>query len=277
MQSNDLIQTLLEYASRFGMNVLGAVAILVLGFWGIRLLKRPLAKALSSTQLDPTIVQFLASIIGYALLAFVVIASLSRLGIQTSSFVALIGAAGLAVGLALEGSLANFAAGILLAFFRPLRVGDFVDAADSEGVVEKITIFHTTIKTLDNETIVLPNSEVTSGKITNYSGEPYVRIEVPLVVGHDADFATVVALLHDVPSRCKRVLAEPPAEVQVTDLSGEWLGLQLEVSVEPLQREDAGFEVAEQIKRAFDKAGIEPPRRQVKMSMDSRVLPTALE
>lgn len=267
MQFEAVLQSIMDLVTRFGFRALGSIAIVLLGFWVIRLAKKPLRVAFSKSGLDETIVQFLVSLIGYALLAFVVIAALGNLGVQTTSFVAVFGAAGLAIGLALEGSLANFAAGILIAFFRPIRLGDFVEAADSEGVVDKITIFHTTIKTLDNETIIVPNSDITSGKVVNYSAEEFVRIEVPIAIGHDVDFAQVRALLEQVPAQCKRVLAEPPAEVQITDLSGDLVQLQLEVSVEPMQREDAGFEVAEKMKQALDEAGIRRPRRALDVQM----------
>ncbi len=267
-QGMNALNQVVELVSRFGLRFLGSLAILMIGAWVVRLIKKPLRRLLGNSKLDSTIVEFLVSVAGYALLAFVVVAAFNNLGVATGSFVAVLGAAGLAFGLAMEGSLANFAAGVMLAVFRPFSLGDFIEAADTEGVVENITIVHATVVTLDNETVIIPNSELTSGKIVNYSTKPYSRIEIPLILDHDADFAAAYQLLERVPSGCRRILAEPPAEVQVTRLTAEGIEMQLEVSVEAIDREDAGFEVAEAIERHFDEAGIRPPRRHLDVRMN---------
>ncbi len=263
-----------ELISRFGVRFIGSLAILLIGSWMVRLIKRPLRGMMGRSQLDATIVEFLVSAVGYGLLAFVGVAALNNLGVATSSFVAVLGAAGLALGLAMEGSLANFAAGVMIAVFRPFGLGDVIEAADTEGIVEKITIAHTTVVTLDNESVMIPNAELTSGKVVNYSAKPYTRIEVPLVLAHDADFATAYQLMERVSMGCRRVLAEPAAEVQVTGLTADGIEMQVEVSVEAQDREDAGFEVAEAIKRSFDRHGIQPPRRFVDIRKNESTSPS---
>ena len=266
---DSVLQQVVELVGRFGLSALGSIAILLVGSWAVRLIKRPLFRVLERSKLDDAIAHFLTSLVGYALLAFVVIAALSNLGVATGSFVAVLGAAGLAIGLAMEGSLGNLAAGILIATFRPFSAGDLIEAADHEGIVEKITIFNTTMVTLDNETVIVPNAELTSASLINYSAREFVRVEVPAVVGHEASIGKVRQVLEAVPPRCSRVLDEPVAEVQVTELTEAGVRVQLEVSVLPKDREDAVFEVAEAIKRAFEDADIRAPRQRLDIRMES--------
>ncbi|MEM1268942.1 MAG: mechanosensitive ion channel domain-containing protein [Bacteroidota bacterium] len=260
--SPDTLVSIFDRLLELGERLLTAGAIIIIGLWLAKLAVRLVKRSFTKANLDATLSSFLESLIYYGLVVFVIIAALNRLGVQTASFVAVLGAVGLAIGLATEGSLSNFAAGALIALFHPFRVGDFVEIADSEGHVEKIQIFNTVIRTLDNETVIIPNSEVTGGKIVNYSAKPYVRAEVPLLIGHDADFATVEALLFEAASASKRVLAEPAAEVQITDFTENGLRLQVEVTTLPGDREDVVFEVAGEIKRRLDAAGIRVPQRR---------------
>ncbi len=263
----------LESATGFGLNLIAALAILVVGLYISKLIGRIARRALERSKLDDTVTHFLSNLVSYALIVFVVIAALSRLGVQTSQFVAVLGAAGLAIGLAMEGSLSNFAAGVLIAVFRPFGIGDWVEAADAEGQVTNISIFYTTLLTLDNETIVIPNSEVTAGKVTNFSAGNFVRVEIPFVVGHEAEWSAVREIAMSVPRHCPRVIAEPPPEVQIIELAEAGVRAQVEVTTEAKDREDVMFEVSEVLKAGFDARAVRMPHRQLDVRVQEGRLP----
>ena len=157
-----------EIIAMYGLNVLAAAAIFIAGKFVATVIRKLLRKIMQKREVDTTLIGFVSSIVYAAILAFVVIAALSKLGIQTASFVAVLGAAGLAIGLALQGSLSNFSSGVLMIIFKPFKGGDFVDAGGCSGIVEEIGIFTTSIKTVDNKLIIVPNSKVMSDSITNY-------------------------------------------------------------------------------------------------------------
>ena len=183
-------EELISYATAAAVQIAGAAVILLLGMWLVKRLRKPIVTGLQRTRMDDTVTGFLADLATYAMYAVVVVGALSNLGIETTSFVALLGAAGFAVGLAMEGTLGNLASGVLIAVFRPFGVGDVIECADASGKVIDISIVATTLITLDNETIIVPNGEATSGVIVNYSREPYTRVEVPFKVGHAAASTT---------------------------------------------------------------------------------------
>src|SRR5699024_10018955 len=171
------------------INIVGAIVILFIGFWAAKLAKRLFRKSLRRHKVDETLIGFAANI-GYALLmAFVIIAALAQLGVQTATFVAIIAAAGLAVGLALQGSLSNFAAGVMIIGFRYLSIGDYVEAGGTSGIVDEIHIFHTQLKTPDNRFVYVPNRLITSGTITNYSKLDTRRLDLVISVGYGSDVA----------------------------------------------------------------------------------------
>ena len=155
-----------EYLIQYGMNLVAAVVIFIIGKWAARLVSRLIENALIKSKVEKTLASFAKNIIYSAILAFVVIAALNKLGVETSSFIAIIGAAGLAVGLALQGSLSNFAAGVLMVIFQHFKIGDFIEAGGAEGTVSEIHIFHTIIMTKDNKKVIVPNAKITGDKIT---------------------------------------------------------------------------------------------------------------
>ena len=185
----------------WGLKVIAALAIFIIGRWIAMMVRRGLRSMMKKSGADPIIIGFVASIAYIALLAFVVIAALGQLGIQTTSFIAILGAAGLAVGLALQGSLANFAAGFLMIIFRPFKVGDFIEGAGVAGVVEAIQIFTTTLKTGDNKTIIIPNAKLAGDNITNYSAKDTRRVDMTVGVAYDADLSKVKDVLNDIISK----------------------------------------------------------------------------
>jgi len=206
-------------ATDWGIKALAALAIFIIGRWVAKAIRRGLQRMMEKGGADPIIIGFVSSIAYVALLAFVVIAALGQLGIQTTSFIAILGAAGLAVGLALQGSLANFAAGFLMIIFRPFKVGDFVEAAGVAGVVKEIQIFTTTLKTGDNKTIIVPNAKISGDNIINYSAEENRRVDMTVGVAYDADLSKVKEVLNDIISKDARILSDPEPLVVVGELA----------------------------------------------------------
>lgn len=200
------------------LNIIGAVIILIIGIWIAKLVRHLFKKALRKRNVDATLVGFAANI-GYALLmAFVIIAALAQLGVQTATFIAIIAAAGLAVGLALQGSLSNFAAGVMIVGFRYLRIGDYVEAGGTSGTVDDVHIFHTQLLTPDNRLVIVPNRLITSAVITNYSKMDTRRVDLTISVNYGTDLPRAKALLEEILNADERVLKEPEYTVAVGDL-----------------------------------------------------------
>ena len=176
-----------ELVAIYGFNVVAALLILVVGRWAAQIVRKLIQNVLAKTKVDSTLISFVASLSYVAMMAFVILAALGKLGIQTTSFIAVLGAAGLAVGLALQGSLSNFAAGVLMIVFKPFKVGDFIEAGGASGSVEKIEIFTTTLKSPDNKIIIIPNSKVGGGNIVNYTSEPTRLVDIQLAFNYRDD------------------------------------------------------------------------------------------
>lgn len=270
MDFTTILESIQTTFAEFGFGLLSAVAIAVIGFWIVKKIASFAGKAFDRMDLDPTLNKFFSSLIYWLMAGFVIIAALGALGINTGAFMAVLGAAGLAIGLAMEGSLSNFAAGVLIILFRPFKVGDYIEVDENGGKVERIQLFHTTLVTYDNETIIIPNSEITGNVITNYSTKDWVRVEIPLTVSHGADFNKVKSIMMDIATRSGRALNDPPAEVQVTEITENGLKMQLEVTVHPIDREDVIFEVSDMIKTRFDEEKIEMPHRYLDIKLHNQ-------
>jgi small conductance mechanosensitive channel len=246
-------------ATDWGIKVIAALAIFIIGRWVAMAIRRGLQRMMGKANVDPIIIGFVGSISYIALLAFVVIAALGQLGIQTTSFIAILGAAGLAVGLALQGSLANFAAGFLMIIFRPFKVGDFVEAAGVAGVVKEIQIFTTTLKTGDNKTIIIPNAKISGDNIINYSAEENRRVDMTVGVAYDADLSKVRDVLNDIISKDERILSEPAPLVVVGELADSSVNFIVRVWTKSGDYWGVKFDATETIKNRFDAAGIGIP------------------
>lgn len=245
--------------TNFVINLVAAAAIFVIGRWVVRLVHGLSLKAMQRGKVDPLLVKFLGNILYALLMIFVVLAAISQVGIQTTSLIAVIGAAGLAVGLALQGSLANFAAGVLVIIFRPYKIGDYVEAGGVAGVIDDVQIFTTELKTADNRKIIVPNGQMMSGAITNYSSHATRRVDLVVGVGYEDDIDTVRRVLQGVVADDPRVLEDPAPNIRMSamgDSSVSWI-------VRPwVKAEDywnVHWEMTEEIKRRFDAEGISIP------------------
>ena len=259
MDTQEVVDFVAEQGAAFGMNIIAAIAIFFIGRWVVGLIQRVLIKGLERAKLEPILVRFLSNIVYVVLIVFVVLAAIAQLGVQTTSLIAVLGAAGLAVGLALQGSLANFAAGVLIIIFRPYKIGDYIEGGGVAGTIEEVQIFTTILKTPDNRRVIVPNGQMMSGVITNYSSHPIRRVDLTASVSYDADSDHVRRVLKDILDNDERVLAEPAYNIRMMnhgDSSIDWI---VRPWVNTADYWDAYWGLTEQIKRRFDEEGIVIP------------------
>lgn len=252
----------------YGMNILFAIATLIIGLITARIVAGGFSKVLTKRKLDSTIVDFVSNMVRYAIVAFVIIAALSKIGVETTSFVAILGAAGLAIGLALQGSLSNFASGVLIIALRPFKAGEYIEAAGTAGVVESVQIFSTTLTTADNKYVVVPNSSILSGNIINYSRKPTRRIDLVIGVSYSADLAKTKAVLEAVLAANSKVLPTPAPQVAVAELADSSVNLVVRPWVNGGDYWPVRFELMEAIKNGLDEAGIDIPFPQIDIHTD---------
>ena len=253
------IQALITQAIPLVGNVLLSIVILVVGSRIARFVRGLILKSTNLSNLDSALSKFLASFAYYAILAFLVMAVLGRFGIETTSFVALIGAMGLAVGLAFEGALSNFAAGILLIVFRPFTEGDWVEVADTMGLVQDIEIVTTKLITFENEAVIIPNSEITGGTIKNFSDKPYIEHEMEFFVDYQSDIAQAVEIIQNVLDTSEFTVAEPQSGAFVVEQTETAVKLLAEANIHPQDREDVQYDVTSRVMAGFKEAGINAP------------------
>ncbi|MCB1875185.1 MAG: mechanosensitive ion channel [Chromatiales bacterium] len=246
----------------YGLKLVAAIAIFIIGKWVAKLIRRVILRMMEKGQVDTTIQSFVANLAYVGAMVFVVLAALGQLGIQTTSFIAVLGAAGLAIGLALQGSLSNFAAGFLLIIFRPFKVGDFIEGAGTSGVVDKIEIFTTTLRTGDNKTIIIPNSSLTGGNIINYSAQETRRVDLTVGVSYEDDIKKVKAVLMDIISAESRVLKDPAPLVAVSELADSSVNFTVRLWVKSSDYWGVYFGTTEAVKLRFDQEGISIPYPQ---------------
>ncbi len=255
-------QISLSLVQEFGMRILLAAVIFFVGRWLAKLVTRMVKRAMMKGDVEETLLTFLGNLVYYVLLAAVVIATINQLGIQTTSLLAVLGAAGLAVGLALQGSLSNFAAGVMIVGFRPYRVGDFIEAGGVAGVVEQVQIFTTVMRTGDNKKIIVPNSQIMAGEITNYSANPTRRVDLVAGCGYGDDIDKVRKLLEDICASDERILEDPAPTIAVSELADSSVNFVVRPWVNSADYWGVYFDVTEQIKKRFDAEGIAIPYPQ---------------
>lgn len=264
------IATAQDMLTTFGLNVIAALAILAVGQWLAKLLGRTTKRVMNRRNADPTLINFTASLVYYGSLAFVLIAALNRLGVQTASLIAVLGAAGLAIGLALQGSLSNFAAGVLMIIFRPFNVGDFIEGGGTMGTVEEIQLFTTTIVTPENATVIVPNSKLGSDNIINYTAKSCRRAEALVGISYSDDIDKArQAILHELDQHPK-ILKDPEPMVVVAALADSSVDLQVWAWSATADFRDVRFALPELVKKRLDAEGITIPFPQQDVHMFQR-------
>ncbi len=259
MELSSLIGKIYELLTVYGIKVVGAVAIFVIGRWLAKSITRFIKQMMTKRKVDETLASFSHNLIYMTLLAFIVIAALNQLGIQTASLIAVLGAAGLAVGLALQGSLSNFAAGVLLIIFKPFQVGDFIEGAGVSGTVEAIQIFTTLLKTPDNKTIIVPNSKISADNIVNYSTKGTRRLDLVFGIGYGDDVDKARQIIKGVVEQDSRVQKDPEPVVVVSALADSSVNLTLRAWSSVGDFWNIYFDVVEKVKKAFDANDISIP------------------
>jgi small conductance mechanosensitive channel len=256
-----------QNAATYGVMVLMALVVFVVGRMVASFLRNLLRKVLDSRGIDATLTGFLSNMAYMAMMTMVIIAALGQLGISTGSFVAVLGAATLAIGFALQGSLSNFAAGVMIILFRPFKVGDFVEAAGISGVVLDVQIFCTTLKTGDNKKIIVPNGGMTAGNIINYSAHDTRRVDMVFGIGYDDDIKKAKELLEKILKDDERVLDDPAPVVAVSELADSSVNFIARPWVKSGDYWAVMWDITEKVKLDFDAAGISIPFPQQDVHM----------
>ncbi len=244
---------------QYGKHIVFALITLAIGWWLIGRIVSSLGHFMDKRHADPMVTGFLSSLLNALLRVLLLLSVAGMVGIETTSFIALIGAAGLAVGLALQGSLANFAGGVLILFLRPFRAGDYIEAQGTAGTVESIMIFHTILRTADNKVIILPNGSLSNGTITNYSRKPTRRVDINVGIDYTDDIKKARSVLLGLAAADQRVLKDPAAVVYLTSLGDKSVNLSLRMWTNSADYWGVFFELQEQMKEAFDREGLSFP------------------
>ncbi|MFS4492135.1 mechanosensitive ion channel family protein [Maribacter sp. 2308TA10-17] len=253
------METIIGYVETYGLPLIKAIAIFVIGSWLISKLMKVLSKVMTAKDYDISLQKFLVNLVSWALKIFLIITVISTLGVETTSLAALIAAAGLAVGLALQGSLANFAGGVLLIIFKPYKIGDLVEAQGVLGVVKEIEIFTTQLTTPDSKLAIIPNGAMANGNIINYTAEGKMRVDTTIGVGYDEDIKKTKEVLLEVLTSNPKVLNDPAPSVNVSELADSSVNFAVRPFCKPEDYWDVYFGTLEGCKIALDKAGIEIP------------------
>jgi len=258
----EILDKIYQLLMVYGLKVLAALAIFIIGRWVAKGVRKLVERVMRKGKVDPTLINFTANLVYIALLAFIVIAALGQLGIQTTSFIAILGAAGLAIGLALQGSLSNFAAGFLLIIFRPFKVGDLIEGAGVFGVVEAIQIFTTQLKTADNKTVIVPNAKLTDDNIVNWTVKGTRRVDMVMGIGYDDDIDKARKLMAEIIAEDDRILKDPAPLIALSELADSSVNFVVRPWAKVEDYWGVYFDLTEKFKKAFDANGISIPYPQ---------------
>lgn len=253
------LEKILPLIQEWGLKLLGAIVVLIIGFWIAGRVTKLVKKGLENRKLSPELNSFLGSLVNVLLKVIVLIAAADVIGIEITGLIALLGAAGLAVGLALQGSLANFAGGVMILLFKPFKTGDLIEAQGHIGNVTAINIFVTTLLTPDNKTVILPNGPLSNGDITNYTTDGKLRVDLVVGIGYGEDIKKAREVILEAMHNNQYVMKDPAPSVNVLELGDSSVNLAVRPWATPENYWDAYFGVTEDAKVALDKAGIDIP------------------
>jgi len=251
-----------EMLMSYGPKLILAIVVLIVGLWVIRIISRMIEKVMLKHEYDLSLQKFLVRLISISLKAMLFISVISMVGVKTTSFVAVLGAAGLALGFALQGSLSNFAGGVMILLFKPFKIGDVIESQGYTGKVEEIRIFNTIIKTFDNKTIIIPNGAVSGGSIINYTAEPVRRVDMKFGIGYDDDIAKVKSVLHRLVDSDERILKDPAPMIVVSEHGNSSVNFFVRPWCKTEDYWGVYFDMHEKVKLAFDAEDITIPYPQ---------------
>jgi small conductance mechanosensitive channel len=250
---------ILEFLTTYGLKIVGAIIILIVGYWLAKIISRLLGKAMTKVKMEPTLTSFIQHLCEITILVFVVLAALQKLEVQTTNFAVVLGAAGLAIGFALQGSLSNFAAGVMLVIFKPFKVGDFIEAAGKMGTVKEVQIFNTVLNSPDNVRIIIPNGQVTGSNIMNFTVNGTRRIDLVIGVSYEDDLKKTQQIIEKIILGDDRILKEPAHTVAVSELADSSVNFVVRPWVKAADYWAVRFDLIEKIKIALDQNGITIP------------------
>ena len=263
------LQDLLPVVQDWGLRLLGAIVVLVVGLWIVKAISNHFKRLMEKRKMDDSLKGFVSSMIGILLKTLVIISALGMMGIEMTSFIAILGAAGLAVGMALSGTLQNFAGGVMILIFKPFKVGDFIEAQGYMGVVKEIQVFVTVITTVDNKTIIIPNGGLATGSLTNFSVQPTRRVDWTVGIAYGDDYDQAKAIVLDILKADKRILSDPEPFVALGELADSSVNLTVRAWVNAADYWDVYFDFNEKIYKTFAKKGINIPFPQLDVHMHS--------
>lgn len=248
-----------DLAVKYGLKLLLALITLVIGLWIIKMIMNVIGRNMEKRDVDATVRQFLRSLLGALLKIMLIIAVVSMIGVEMTGFVAILAAAGFAIGMALSGTLQNFAGGVMLIIFKPFKAGDFIDAQGFMGTVKEVQIFNTILKTPDNKTIILPNGGLSTSSMTNFSTEPQRRVDFTFGIGYSDDIDKAKAVINGLIKADDRILNDPAPFIAVSELADSSVNFAVRVWADAGNYWGIFFDMTENVKKAFDKEGISIP------------------
>lgn len=255
----DIFEDVNAYILANGVNIIYAVLIFAVGIYAARKSRKISRRFMERTKIEHSLIGFLSQLIYILIIVFVAVAALEKVGIKTTSFIAVLGAAGFAVGLALQGSLSNFAAGVLILTLKPFTTGDFIEGAGVRGTVHEIQIFNTVLKAFGNETIIVPNSKLINENVTNYSSSEKRKLDVRVGVAYDSDMALVKKVVLDIADSDTRIHKDPYPEVVILEFADSSINIALRAWTDTVNYWSVYFSLMDRIKSEFDNHEIEIP------------------
>lgn len=267
MELDKILETLSTYATEYGLKLIGAIVVWIIGRWVIKLILKAFGKVMDKSNTDASLKPFLKSLVGALLKAMLVLSVLGMLGIEMTSFIAILGAAGLAVGLALSGTLQNFAGGVMLLIFKPYKVGDLIETQGHLGVVKEIQIFVTTLLSPESKTLIIPNGPISNSDVTNYTTEGIIRVDLTFGISYEANIKNAKDELMKVMMEHPLVLKDPAPFVGVSELGDSSVNLAVRPHTKPEDYWTVYFDVYESGKNALDAANISIPFPQMDVHM----------
>lgn len=263
MDTDKILEKITNMAIEYGPKLVGAILVLIIGSWVIKIIMKSFGKILNKRNIDESLKPFLRSIFGILLRVMLIISVLGMVGIQMTSFIAILGAAGLAVGMALSGTLQNFAGGVMILLFKPFRVGDFIDAQGHTGSVKEIQIFNTILTTPDNKTIIIPNGGLSTSSLTNYSVEPLRRVDWTFGIGYGDSVKTAREVIQRLADEDARILKDPELFIGIAELADSSVNFAVRAWVKSEDYWGVFFEMNEKVYNTFDKEGLNIPYPQM--------------
>lgn len=263
MNTEEILETIKEIILNYGPKLIGAIVVLIIGLWIVKAITKSFTKLLDKRDLDASLKPFLKGMVNIILKALLVISVLGMLGIEMTSFVAILGAAGLAVGLALSGTLQNFAGGVMILIFKPFKVGQYITAQGHSGTVSEIQIFNTILKTPDNVTIIIPNGELSKASLMNYSAEELRRVDWTVGIGYGDDADKAKEVMRNMLEADKRVLKDPEVFIAISELADSSVNFAVRAWVNASDYWGVKFDINEKIYKTFDKEGLNIPYPQM--------------